>query len=182
MSTQPPVAPPRIAVPVSDPDNEGRSLLRPGLVVLALGLLLLGVIIAGIIISRDPAGESASQVTIAELRSDTDRYDNRMVSLRGRVDNVRQLPYLDQYAIYTFQDDTGSMLVLTRKGVPSEDVRDDVRLDAVYHSRVTLDDELKSIVEDQFGPLAGQVVSMLLPGIPLNVVFLEHQRYDPSAP
>lgn len=178
MNTQPPVAPRRIPALASNPDDEARSLFRPGLIVPALGVLLVGAIVTGIIISRNPAGESASQVTVAQLRADPDRYDNRSVALRGRVEEVRQLPYLDQYAIYTFRDETGSMLVLTRKGVPSDEIRDDVRVDAVYHARVTLDDELKTIVEDQLGPLAGQLVSLLLPGIPLNVVFLEHERYE----
>jgi len=182
MSTQPPAIPPRIVVRATDPDDESRSLLIPGLIVLVLGVLLLGAIIVGVIASRDSDGEAISLVTVAELRADPERYDNITVALRGRVDEIRQIPYLDQYAIYTFRDDSGSMLALTRNGVPPEDMRDDVRLDAIYHSRVTLDDELRSIVEDQLGPLAGQVVDLLLPGIPLNVVFLEHERYELPSP
>jgi hypothetical protein len=167
---------------ISNDEGDQRSLLRAGLVVGVLGLVLLAVIVIGIIASRDGGGGSVDDVTIAELRADPERYDNRTVSLRGRVESVRQLPYLDQYAIYTFRDDTGSMLALTQRGVPATEIRDDVRLDATYHSRVTLDDELKSIAEDQLGPLAGEIVGLLLPGVPLNVVFLEHERYEATTP
>lgn len=178
MNTRPPAAPSQFIAPVTDPDNESRSLVLPVIIVVLLGLLLLGVIVTGVIVSRESESSLDDIVTVAQLRADPDQYDNHEVRLSGQIESVRQLPYLDQYAIYTFRDDTGSMLALTRKGIPPDELRDDVRLMAVYHSRVTLDDELKSIVEDQLGPIAGQIVSLLLPGVPLNVVFLEHEAYE----
>jgi hypothetical protein len=70
------------------------------------------------------------------------------------------------------------MLTLTRNGAPPDGNAEQVELQAVYHSKVTLDDELEDIVEDQLGPLAGSLVSLLLPGVPLDVVFLEHEKYE----
>ena len=182
MNTLPSSTLPPVAVTPPESDNGDRSLLRIGLVVLFLGVLLVGAIVVGVLTTRDGSDDAAARVTVADLRADPDRYDNHSVTLQGRVEDVRQLPYLDQYAVYTFRDDTGSMLALTRKGVPPDDQRDDVVIDARYHSRVTLDDELKAIVEDQLGPLAGRVVGFLLPGVPLNVVFLEHERYATPSP
>jgi hypothetical protein len=149
----------------------------PIIVVLVLGVLLVAVVAIGVALSRE-SGPDVSSVTIADLRANPDGYDNRLVEITGSADGVRKLPYLDQYALYTFRDDSGSILVLSRNGAPPHDGAQRIRLRAVYHSRVTLDDELKAIVEDQLGPLAGTVVGALLPGVPLDVVFLEHESYE----
>ena len=71
---------------------------------------------------------------------------------------------------------TGTMLALTRNGAPPDD-GEQVQVEAVFHSKVRLDDELKEIVSDQLGPLAGAAVSTLVPGIPLDVVYLGHDSY-----
>jgi hypothetical protein len=150
----------------------------PGAIVVILGVILLSVIIAGVVLNASSEGD-IERVTIAQLRADPDRWDNRSVIVAGGAEDVRELPYLSQYAIYSFRDETGSMLALTRKGAPPDGDDQQVELQAIYHSKVTLDDELKEIVEDQLGPLAGSLVDLLVPGVPLDVVFLEHERYAP---
>ncbi len=165
------------APPLPDEEERRRFPVHPGAVVLVLGLLLIAVIIIGVIANASTK-PGVSTVTIAQLRSDPDGWDNRRVTLLGSTEGTRELPVLSQYAIYTFRDETGTMLVLTQKGAPPDEANERITLEAVYHSKVTLDDELKEIVSDQLGPLAGAAVGTLLPGIPLNVVFLEHERYD----
>jgi hypothetical protein len=169
--------------PFTPDATEGRRFaIPPGAIVLGLGLLFVLVIIVGVVVSNRGEGVAISQLTIAELRADPDRWDNRVVELTGSAQDIRELPYLSQYALYIFRDDTGTIYVLTQKGAPPEDVDGALRVRGIYHSKVTLDDELKRIVEDQLGPLAGAVVNLLVPGVPLNVVFLEHQSYEVVAP
>jgi hypothetical protein len=164
---------------VTGDEHEGRRLrVPPGAIVLGLGLLFLLAIVVGVVVSNRGEGETIRNVTIAELRADTDHWDNRVVELTGRAEDIRELPYLSQYALYTFRDDTGSIYVLTQQGAPPGSSGGALRVRGIFHARVTLDDELKRIVEDQLGPLAGAVVNLLLPGVPLNVVFLEHQSYE----
>lgn len=162
-------------------DGGGRQLrIAPGLVVAVLGLILLVVIGIGIVASQGNGTTAAETLTVAELRESSDRYDNQGVRVEGVVDDVRELPYLSQYAVYTLRDETGSIYVLTEHGAPpSTPTGQRYGLDATYHSRVTLDDELRRVVEDRLGPIAGELVVRLLPGIPINVVFLEHERYEP---
>lgn len=162
-------------------EREDRGLpLTPGRVVAVLGVLLLVAIAAGIIVNRPDGGPTVETVTIAELRAAPNTYDNQTVLVEGVVDDVRELPYLSQYALYTLRDDTGTIAVLTQHGAPPGDPPGQIfQLEAIYHSRVTLDDELRRIVEDQLGSIAGEIVVRLLPGVPVNVVFLEHQRYEP---
>lgn len=148
----------------------------PGAVVALLFVLLAVVVAIGIVVTNRGGSSPAGHVTIADLRGDPDRYDNRIVTLTGTVEDVRQLPVLDQYALYTFRDETGSMWALTQKGVPPRD-GETVELVAVYHSRVKLDDQIKALVEEQIGSLAGSIVGGLLPGVALNVVFLEHESF-----
>ena len=44
---------------------------------------------------------------------------------------------------------------------------------------MTLDDELRRVVEDRLGPIAAEMVIRLLPGVPINVDVLEHERCEP---
>jgi hypothetical protein len=157
-----------------------RSWFAPGVIVALLGLVLVGLITVGVLANRssEPGIEA---VTIADLRADPEGWDNRRVTLVGTVEGVRELPLLNQYAIYTFRDETGTMLALTSNGAPPDD-GEEVELEAVFHSKVRLDDELKEIVSDQLGPLAGAAVSGLVPGIPLNVVYLGHDSYVVNVP
>jgi hypothetical protein len=157
------------------PDGGERDYpIPPGAVVLVLAALFAGVVVLGIVLNNR-SGEAIARVTVAELRADPDRWDNQTVDLAGQVDGVREVPLLSQYALYTFRDETGSILALTQKGAPPPG---EVRVRAVYHSRVQLDTALKRIVEEQLGPLAGGAVAALVPGIPLNVVYLEHHSYS----
>jgi hypothetical protein len=150
--------------------------IHPGAIVVVLGLLLLAMIAIGVLVNRD-SEPGVDATTIAELRADPEGWDNRRVTLTGTAESVRELPILSQYAIYTFRDETGSMLALTRNGAPPADGQQ-LHVEAVFHSKVRLDDELKEIVSDQLGPLAGSVVSTLVPGVPLNVVYLGHDSYE----
>jgi hypothetical protein len=177
MNAREPVPYDNAAASLSVDDEQRRFRVRPGIIALVLGLLLIGLIVIGVVVNAD-SEPGVTSVTIAELRADPDGWDNRHVILTGSAESVRELPILSQYAIYTFRDETGTMLVLTQKGAPPDSNDAPITLEAVYHSKVTLDDELKQIVSDQFGPLAGAAVGTLLPGIPLNVVYLEHERYD----
>jgi hypothetical protein len=161
-------------------EDERRFPIPPGAVVLILALLFIGVIVVGIMLNNRSGSGRIRLVTIAELRSDPDDWDGRTVELVGHAEGVRELPFLSQYAIYTLRDDTGSMLTLTQKGAPPSASDEPVRVRSIFHSRITLEDELKRIAEDQLGPLGGAVVSLLVPGIPINVVYLEHQSYAPA--
>lgn len=161
-------------------DNHGPLPVGPGVVVALLAVLLVVVIAIGIWLNGRDSTPTNATVTIADLRADPTRYDNTIVTINGRVEGVRSLPILDQYALYTLRDDTGSMNVLTQHGAPpGGDVS--VRLTGTYHASVTLDDELRSIVKDRLGSIPGELVR-LIPGIPLNVVFLEQERYELPTP
>ena len=147
----------------------------PGTVVAVLFGLLVVLIAIGIVVTNR-GGSPVTSVRIADLRAQTDRYDGQTVVLTGSVDDVRQLPVLDQYALYTFRDETGSMWALTQKGVPPRD-GEMVELTAVYHSRVTLDEQIQTLVEEQFGSLAGSIAGGILPSLAINAVFLEHHSF-----
>ena len=148
----------------------------PGTVVAVLFGLLVLLIAIGIVVTNR-GGSPVGSVTVADLRAQPDQYDGQTVVLTGTVDDVRQLPVLDQYALYTFRDETGSMWALTQKGVPPRD-GEMVELTAVYHSRVTLDEQIQTLVEEQFGSLAGSIAGGILPGFAVNAVFLEHEEYE----
>ena len=148
----------------------------PGLIVAGLFSLLVVLIAVGVVITNRGSA-SAETVTIADLRARPDHFDGKSVVLTGTVHDVRQLPVLDQYALYTFRDETGSMWTLSQRGVPPRE-GETVRLTSVYHSRITLDEQIRSIVEEQFGSLAGAIASGALPNLAINAVFLEHQEYE----
>lgn len=163
-------------------EDESRSRVPPGAVVLVLAVLFIAVVILGIWLNNRSSIETDQVVTIAQLRADPDGWDSRVVTLSGWAEDVRQLPFLDQYAIYTFRDDTGTMLTLSQKGVPPSGIPEPVHVRAVFHSRITLEGELKRIAEDQLGPLGAAIVGLLVPGIPINVIYLEHQQYSLPEP
>ena len=163
-------------------EDEGRGFrVGPGLVVAVLAVLFVGAVVIGVLSSRE-AGPSIAQMTVAELRADPDRWDGETVDLVGSVEGIRELPVLSQYALYTFRDGTGTIQVLSQKGAPPSSAgQAEMRVRGVFRSRVELDEALKRLLEDQLGPLgplAGSAVAALVPGIPLNVVYLEHESYE----
>ncbi len=162
----------------STENDRGSLPFGPGLVVVILGLLLVAVVAAGVWLNHRDRTPAESVVTIAALRADPTRYDNQIVHIEGQVEDVREAPFLSQYALYTLRDETGSMRVLTQHGAPPTGAP--TRLVATYHASVTLDDELRAIIQDRLGAAAGEL-TRLLPGIPLNVVFLEQERYEPTS-
>lgn len=170
-----------MVTPTARPADTDRGPLPfgPGLAVVLLGVLLAVIIAAGIWLNGRERGPAESIVTIAALRADPSRYDNQVVTIDGQVEDVYELPFLSQYALYTLRDATGSMRVLTQHGVPLADAP--ARVVATYHASVTLDDELRALVSDRLGPAAGELVR-LIPGIPLNITFLEQERYEPTSP
>ena len=149
----------------------------PGLVVLLLGLLLAGVIAAGAWLNSREGTLGEPVVTIAALRADPSRYDNQVVSIDGQAEDVRELPSPSQCAVRTRRGGRGWWGPPPRRGGPRPGPLP--RLVAAYHASVTLDDELRAIVRDRLG-VAGELVR-LIPGIPLNVVFLEQERYEVTA-
>jgi hypothetical protein len=176
MSTQESGTQHNIIPPLPVEEERRRFRIHPGLIVGVLGVLLLAMIAIGVFVNRK-SEPGVRATTIAELRADPEGWDNRRVTLTGTAESVRELPVLSQYAIYTFRDETGSMLALTRNGAPPDDGQQ-LQVEAVFHSKVRLDDELKEIVSDQLGPLAGSVVSTLVPGVPLDVVYLGHDSFE----
>jgi hypothetical protein len=162
--------------PVEDEQPRTRFGVSPGVIVLGIFVVTLVVIMAGVLLNRRADGD-VGLVTIQQLLGDPDRYDNDSVVVEGRVEGKRSIPYLSQYALYTIRDETGSVMVLSQKGAPPDD-GELVRLRGVFHSRVTLDDELKRLVEEELGSLVGSIVGALLPDVPLNVVFVEHESYE----
>jgi hypothetical protein len=148
--------------------------------VIVLLLVALAVVVtAGVVLSRasDASGDEVATTTISELRADPDGWDMQEVVVAGTFEDVRTVPYLDQYALYTIRDATGSMRVLSRNGAPQGDAGGEIRLRGLFHSRVTLDEAIRAIIEERLGGLAGSVVGSLLPDIPLDVVFIEHLSY-----
>lgn len=162
-------------------DEERGFRVAPGLVVAVLAVLLVGAIVVGVLTQRE-AGPSITRMTVADLRADPERWDGQTVDLVGTVEGIRELPVLSQYALYTFRDETGTLQVLSQKGAPPSGAgSEEMRVRGVFHSRVQLDAALKRLVEEQLGPLgplAGSAVAALVPGIPLNVVYLEHESYE----
>lgn len=148
----------------------------PGLIVGALFSVLVLLIAIGVIVTNR-GGTPLTTITIAELRAQPDRYDNQTVILTGTAEDVRQLPVLDQYALYTFRDETGSMWTLSQRGAPPRDGQQ-VQLTGVFNSRVTLDQQIQSLIENQFGSLAGSIAGSILPGLAVNAVFIEHLEYE----
>jgi hypothetical protein len=144
-------------------------------VIVAFGVLL-ALLVVGVLIYNRDSGDPLREVSIADLRADPERYDGDKLELSGTAEDVRTIPYLDQYGIYTLRDDSGSLLVLSRHGAPP--TGEPVTVTGTYHGALKLDAYLKSLIDDQLGPLAGTVVEGLLPGIPLNVVFIEHEKYE----
>lgn len=140
----------------------------------SFGLLLI-LIVAGVLL-YNRGSVAPSGVTVADLRADPGAFDGTTVELVGVAEDVRTLPILDQYGIYTIRDDSGSLLVLSRHGTPP--AGEPVRITGVYHSDLRLDERLEELIADQLGPLAGALASTLVPGIPLNVVFIEHEQYE----
>jgi hypothetical protein len=155
-----------------------RRWTRPsaGVVALAALVLLLIAVAVGVYTSRQ-RGQAASggSVTIAQLLADPDRYDEQNVTLSGAAEDVRELPYLSQYALYTFRDATGTLQILSQRGTPPAGTP--VQLTGSYHAKIGLDEALKRIVEERFGSLAGMVVGAVVPDVGLHVVFMEHLRY-----
>lgn len=147
----------------------------PGLIVGVLFTVLVLLIAIGVVVTNR-GGTPVGTVTIAELRAQPERYDNQTVILTGTAENVRQLPILDQYALYTFRDETGSMWALSQHGAPPRE-GETFRLTTVFHSRITLDQHVRTLIEAQFGSLAGSVAGSVLPNLGVNAVFLEHLEY-----
>ena len=148
----------------------------PGLIVGVLFSVLVLLIAIGVIVTNR-GSTAAETLTIADLRAQPERYDSRTVILSGVAEDVRQLPVLDQYALYTFRDDTGSMWALSQHGAPPRN-GEDVRLTGVFHSRITLDEQVQMLVEEQFGSLAGSLAGSVLPDLGINAVFIEHLEYE----
>ena len=152
--------------------------LTPGLIVALSFVLLACVVTIGVLISRRGGVPVHGDLTIAQLRGDPEGYDGVQVELVGMISNRYTIPILDQYGIYELDDGTGSMFVLSDKGAPPDDGVP-VRVTAVFNGAVELDDQIRQLVEDQLGAAAGFIADQLLPGIPLNVVYLTHERFEP---
>src|SRR5438067_889453 len=90
--------------------------LSPGLVVLLLFVALVIVIAISLLVNARAGDATPGNVTIAQLQADPERYDNHSVILLGSAEDVHELPYLTQSAVYTFRDATGTIRVLTQKG------------------------------------------------------------------
>ncbi|MFW6074266.1 MAG: hypothetical protein ACOC9Y_01640 [Chloroflexota bacterium] len=160
--------------------KEGRRVSLPvpaGLLVIGAFFTLLILIVIGLVISRG-GDDGPLAITIEDLRADPGQYDRRAVRLSGQVTDTYALPLLDQYGLYQFDDGTGSIYVLTDKGIPPGETP--VQIEGTFNSAITLDQQLRRLVEEQLGTAAGWVIDQLVPGIPLNVVYLNHERYDPA--
>jgi hypothetical protein len=167
-------------IEVSGSDGPKRpAWLTPGLIVGAAFALLVIVVIIGVLISRGNGEQTQEDITIAQLRSDPEGFDGARVELVGTTSNSFSLPVLDQYGIYEIDDGTGSMFVLSDKGIPPDN-GEQVRVTAIFNGSVKLDDQIRTLIEDQLGSAAGIIADQFLPGIPLNVSFLTHQSFEPA--
>lgn len=152
--------------------------LSPGLIVGAAFALLVLVVVIGVLLSRGNGEQVHNDLTIAQLRGNPEAYNGVEVELVGTISNRYTIPILDQYGLYEIDDGTGSMFVLSDKGAPP-DTGEPVRITATFNGAVELDDQIRNLIEDQLGSAAAFVADQLLPGIPLNVLYLTHQSYEP---
>ncbi len=58
-------------------------------------------------------------VKIAEIRKAPDRYENKVVTIRGRVSGGTKLPFMTE-AFYQLDDGSGSITVATHKALPPD--------------------------------------------------------------
>lgn len=165
----------------TDTQDSNRTPLwaSPGLIVGVLFSLLVLLVAIGVVLTNR-GGTPVQEITIADLRAQPERYDSQTVVLTGVAEDVRQIPVLDQYALYTFRDDSGSMWSLSQHGAPPGD-GETFRLTGVFHSRVTLDEQVQTLIEEQFGSLAGSIAGSVLPDLGINAVFIEHLEYETLA-
>ena len=69
---------------------------------------------------------SLMPVKIGDIKKNPDRYQNRAVTLRGKVSSGTRLPFMTQ-SFYELDDGSGSIMVITRKVIPPEGERVFVR-------------------------------------------------------
>jgi hypothetical protein len=58
-------------------------------------------------------------VKIKEIKKSPDRFENRSVTIRGKVSSGTRLPFMTQ-AFYEVDDGSGSIMVITRKAIPPD--------------------------------------------------------------
>lgn len=56
---------------------------------------------------------------IADIQKNPDRYENREVTVHGKVGGVTKLPFMEQ-GTYELNDGTGTIRVVTAKALPAE--------------------------------------------------------------
>jgi hypothetical protein len=56
---------------------------------------------------------------IAQIRERPGEYENRVVTIHGKVSAVTKLPFMEE-ALYEVDDGTGTLTVITPKDVPAE--------------------------------------------------------------
>jgi hypothetical protein len=61
----------------------------------------------------------ASRITVADIKKDSGRYQNRVVAVRGEVTKVVGIPFLGK-SFFQLDDGTGTLWVMSSKQVPAE--------------------------------------------------------------
>ena len=56
---------------------------------------------------------------VSEIQRHPGRYDNHVVTLRGKATEVTKMPFMEE-GMYRLDDGSGTILVLTRKSLPQE--------------------------------------------------------------
>ncbi len=71
-------------------------------------LLLIGALACGL-----------APVSVSEIKQDPGRFENKVVTLRGKAAGGTKLPFMEQ-AFYEVNDGSGSLMVITKKALPPE--------------------------------------------------------------
>lgn len=93
------------------PRRRGVSLAATGLIIVALAVLAIG----GYYLARQITGPSAKP--IGDILDDLRTYNGQVVTVKGEVTN--RVSVLG-FKYYDVQDETGSIAVLTQRGLPAQ--------------------------------------------------------------
>lgn len=85
-----------------------KRVVLTSMLTLASSLVLLSALACGL-----------TPVKVSDIKQDPGRFENKVVTLRGKATGGTKLPFMEQ-AFYEVNDGSGSLMVITRKALPPE--------------------------------------------------------------